>query len=502
MRGQPVRYTDFHGGVNTKAGAYLVADNECRDCRNVVSTTRGSVRKRNGNSTFCSSFTGAPATIMSLQGIEVGATVLFATGSTKFYSISTGGASSDITGGTAVTTGLRWETIEAPTSGGQGPIYTTNGTDIPKYWTGAGNTADWTATSGTVPVAKYMVYFKNRVFMAGVAAFPSRLYASAIGDPRDWSTTNGYVVDLDPNDGDVITGLGTFGPYLLVFKRNKLFRVYDLDTGANNPISISIGAASHRSITETPIGTFFLTNDKGVYLYSSTGLQQISPNISPTVDGIIPAQKEFAAGGYVNNHYYLSVCVSGSANNLTLDYDVELGSWWFHTNTANQFCLWKPASQYELYAAQASGAIVDRSYVSNILQDNAANFQWYWYGPWLTVSGVFRRHYIPEPYRHKRIRQIHVDGSGVVDAFLSKDFTTGGGVLLKSDIFNFTTSGTLFGGANNFGGTGLFGDVPGQSEKHLYSLGVCRAFSFQISATSAQSGEMDSYTPFITQRQN
>lgn len=493
MRGTPVRYTDFHGGVNTKASAYLVGSNECRDCRNVVSTTRGSVKKRNGNNTFCSSFTSSPANLFSLQGIEVGATVLFATGITKFYSISTGGVSSDITGGTAITTNLRWETIEAPTSGGQGPVYTTNGTDIPKYWTGAGNTADWTASSGTVPVAKYMVYFKNRVFMAGVSATPNRLFASGIGDPRDWSTTNGYTVDLDPSDGDTITGLGTIGPYLLVFKRNKIFRVYDLDTGANTVISTSIGAASHRSIVETPLGTFFLTNDKGVYLYNGSKMEQISANITPTVDSIIAAQREFAAGGFYNNHYYLSICTTGTTNNLTLDYDAQLNSWWFHTNTVNQFCLWKAGTQYELYAAQAGAGIVDKSYVATVLQDNGANYAWYWYGPWLTME---------QPYRNKRFRQIYVDGAGVVDASLSKDFATGSGTLLGSDIFSFTAGGTTFGGTGTFGGSGLFGDVPSQSNRRLYTQGVAKAFSFQIGATSAQSGEMDSYTPAITLRQN
>src|ERR1044072_6768075 len=106
MRGTPYRFVDFRGGLNTKAAPYLVDENECRDCLNVVSTVRGSIKKRNGNSTFCSTFAGSPAFITSLFGLYVGSTSLIATGGTKIYSISTGGTATDITGAASLTSGL------------------------------------------------------------------------------------------------------------------------------------------------------------------------------------------------------------------------------------------------------------------------------------------------------------------------------------------------------------------------------------------------------------
>src|ERR1044072_2294154 len=196
MRGQPIRFTDFRGGLNTKAAAYLVAENECRDCRNVVSTVRGSIKKRNGNQTFCFTFTGSPTAITSLFAMETGANALIAAGGTKLYSISTGGVDTDITGAASLTSNLKWAFVTAPVSGGQGPLYGMNGTNTPKYWIGSGSIADWTATVGSVPNGTMMCYAQNKIFVAGVAANPSRLFWCDIGNPRSWTATN--EVDLDP----------------------------------------------------------------------------------------------------------------------------------------------------------------------------------------------------------------------------------------------------------------------------------------------------------------
>lgn len=502
MRGQPISLTDFHGGVNTKDADFLLAENECRSCQNVVSTARGSIKKRNGNTTFSSAFTGAPTAITSLAGIEVVGPNLVATAGTKIHSIGITGINADITGAAASTNNSKWEIIEAPLGAGpQGPVYMMNGIDPALQWSGAGNVAVWTTAAGpALPNGKYCIYFKNRVWVAGTAGNPSRLFWSDIGDPRSFPAAN--VVDLDPNDGDVITGLGTYGPYLLVFKRDKLFRIYDLNTGANTVISESIGTVSHRSIAESPLGTFFLTNEKGVYLYNGSSLKQLSMKIGPTLDGIVAASRENAAGIYFSDHYYLSVCNAATTNNLTLDYDAQLDSWWFHDNTSNHFAIWRKSTIYELYAAQAGAGIVDASYQASVLTDNGSGIVCIWTGPWLTMGAFRRSHFINEPYRNKRWRQIHVDGSGVVNLSLGMDYL--GVTLIKGDIFTATRGVvTLFGGVDSFGGDGTFGgNIAAQARARIYSEGVARAFSVQFSSTGNKAFEVDGYTPFITLRQN
>jgi hypothetical protein len=408
VRGSPVVFNDFSGGLDTKSAPYLVQNKFARDCRNVVTTINGAIKKRAGNQTFCSVFAGSPTVLTSLFGMQA-TTVLVATGAAKMYSIGAGGVSTDITGASVITSGARWDFTEAPASGGQGPLYAVNGTDIPKQWTGAGSIADWTATTGAVPNGKFILYVKNRVLIAGVPGTPHRLYASALGDPRNWGTAanQGWVVDLDPNDGDQITGMGVVGPYVMVFKNEKAFTVYDLDTGANRRLSTNVGCVAHRSIAESPQGLFFLTADRGVYATDGVNLRKVSDRIAPTLDATNPSARGNAAGVFFNDHYYLSVPTTGATNSLTLDYDFNAGSWWAHSNAANEWATWRPAAGLELYAAQASAAIVDKSYVAGTTQDNGANFTAYWRSPWIAFQ---------EPYVRKRVRQMHMDGRGVVPA--------------------------------------------------------------------------------------
>jgi hypothetical protein len=493
VRGSPVVFNDFSGGLDTKSAPYLVQNKFARDCRNVVTTLNGAIKKRAGNQTFASVFAGTPTVLTSLFGMQA-TTVLIATGAAKMYSISTGGVSTDITGASVLTSGTRWHFAEAPASGGQGPLYAVNGTDIPKQWTGAGSIADWTATTGAVPNGKFILYVKNRVLIAGVPGTPHRLYASALGDPRNWGTAanQGWVVDLDPNDGDQITGIGVVGPYVMVFKNEKAFTVYDLDTGANRRLSTNVGCAAHRSIAESPQGLFFLTPDRGVYATDGVNLRKVSDRITPTLDAVTASARANAAGVFLNDHYYLSVSTGGATNNLTLDYDFNAGSWWAHSNAANQWATWRPAGGLELYAVQAAAAVVDKSYVPGLLQDNGVNFTAYWRSPWIAFQ---------EPYVRKRVRQMHMDGRGVVDVYVSRDFRSGD-ELLGASVFQLPIP-TSFGDATTtFGGTGVFGDAASQDQRVFPTLGVGRSFSVLVQGASNNDLEVDSMSLFIQRRKD
>lgn len=209
MRGTPVRFVDFRGGLNVKAAPYLIAENQCRDCMNVVSTVRGSIKKRFGNISLASVFPGTPTDLISIFGTNVGSNNLIVTGGTKIYSVSSGGLVQDISGAGSFSNNARWDQVTGPASGGQGPIYMMDGIDTPVYWTGGGGVVSWTASVGSVPNGKYIEYAANRIWVAGTASNPSRLYFSDLGDPRSWTATN--VVDLDPNDGQTITGIKRIG---------------------------------------------------------------------------------------------------------------------------------------------------------------------------------------------------------------------------------------------------------------------------------------------------
>lgn len=87
-------------------------------------------------------------------------------------------------------------------------------TNVPRSWdqTTAQNLA------GSPPRFSFCVSHKNRVWAAGVYANPSRLYYCANTDPEDWVGAGSGSIDIDPNDGDIITGLIPHKDELIVFK--------------------------------------------------------------------------------------------------------------------------------------------------------------------------------------------------------------------------------------------------------------------------------------------
>jgi len=458
--------------------------------------------KRNGLLTFAS-----PAvTFTSVFAAEsTPALYLVGAGGTSLYSVGTGGVVTAIK--TALTSALRWEFVSAPVVSGQGPVFGMNGTDTPQQWSGATAgtaTVNWTNASGAVavPNGKYCTYHQNQVFVSGVAGFPSRLYWSAIADPTNWdpaSNTGAGLMDLDPNDGEAITAIGTVGPYVLVAKPRKIWVLIDPATASTRRISDNVGIVAHRSLAVGPEGTYFLAEDRGVYLTNGTKLTPISDKLQPTIDSVVTRAN--AAGQYFNGHYYLSVGLSGSTNDTTLDWDATLGSWWRHTIASNQFDVWHPTGTAQLYSAKSSSAIVDQCFVPATYQDNGANFTWYWRGPWQSPT-FYRRRRFPTPYFRKRLRQLRVEGSGQVDFSLAKDFTPTE-TLWKSDVFSYTVGTDNFAGTGNFGDAStVFGGSVSMGQGRFYSLGVARAFSVVMSGTTNVPAMVNEYELLIHDRKD
>lgn len=509
MRGNPFYFGGFTGGLNTRDAAYDVEATQARDLSNVLGTTHGAMRKREGNVTFAT----PAAAMLSLFAIEVLSTkYLIGQASTKWYSLNGAGAPTDITGPNPPTAGLRWACVQAPASpvGGQGPVYLANGVDAPQQWTGAGVLADWTAVAGNLPNGQHMVAAANHIYVAGMSAYTpfggtalldpgSALVWCAPGDPRSWPAIN--YQEFDPGDGDAITGLGTVGPYLLVFKRRKVFVVTDLETGAYRRISEGTGCIAARSIVETPMGTMFLALDRGVYVTKGSNVELISDVIRPTFDAIPAGLRANATAAFTNNHYYLSTSlISNTVPDVTLDYDLELQSWWKHSFAANQFAVWRATNTQQLFAAPPV-ARVDECLVPNVFQDNAANYPAYWLGAWQSPS-YFRRKIIQTPDFRKRLRGVRFDASGKFALYLAKDFA-GEPSLIKN--FDFTGAATLFGGSGSFGGSGFFGDAPGvQQGRAPTPGGVARAFSLKWAsdASSAVGWELENYVLLMQDRKD
>jgi hypothetical protein len=481
MRGNPVVFTGFEKGLNSRDAPYRVEDGEARDLLNVISTARGSVRKRNGSVQFAAE---------DAHSLFAGITtkVLIAGVGTKLRKVTTGGVGSDLK--TGLTAGQHWEWIEGPASGGQGPFYGMNGLDTPQQWDGlAGSTSDWTAATGAVPNGKFIVQHANRVWVAGLASDPSALYWSNLGDPRDWPAEN--IERFDPNDGGAITGIGKAGPFLVVFKERKAWLVQDLDRGGNRPLSDSIGCVAPRSIVDTPRGTFFLSH-AGIYRTDGHSLSKISGPVDPTIGLLIASERSKAAALFFDDHYYLSYARSGGDPDRTLDYDINLGSWWLHTLAARQWTAFEPTSGLEIMGALP--ARISRCFTPNTHDDAGVAFPGFW-------SSAF--HAFGMPALRKRFRGVHFDGSGRIEFQVARDFSPlsaeAGATLATGDSTLFgVDDGSVYGGDD---GT-LFGGLATVESARAMSLGAAKALSVQFGNTSTDPFEVDSYTVFLTPRKD
>jgi hypothetical protein len=80
------------------------------------------------------------------------------------------------------------------------------------------NTGAAAALGGSPPAGRCGCWHKNRPWIGGSNAFPSRLYYGAYGTIETWSGQDAGAIDIDSEDGDRIVGLASHKNSLLVFK--------------------------------------------------------------------------------------------------------------------------------------------------------------------------------------------------------------------------------------------------------------------------------------------
>lgn len=495
------------------------------------------------------SFGEAPASPAEAEFTSVlpcktsGGNFLIAASGTKLFSVTENGELTEI--GSGFKEGKRWSLVQAATGTrvAKGPVYLSNGFDEPQSWAG---TAKGTATTAWTTKAegefsdinlfrpKYLVYFGNRVWAAGMVAgsvegesalrwsgFAPKAGEGEVADPTDWPKAN--VLWLDKDDGSPITGLGVSGPYLLVFKAHKTWVVYDLNEGENRRISDSTGCVAARSVVETPLGTFFLSPDQGVFVTNGAKVQEMSRNVRPILQGTDPVESrsaklnelENAAAGYLNGHYYLSY-MAQDGSMKTLDYDTLLKSWWIHDLAGNQWVVWEPTSGSSfLYTVphKAKSGIV-KAFIPGLYTDSGANYVGekfevtqkngetitvtltaFWASCWEPFWQYFMRHRFQQPQIKKRIRTLFVDAGGGANAVEHKGEVEGyawrnfgvkpqrlKGVVENADIATAAT----------------YTPKPGNAELEyqairFYSLGTGRVWCFMFGNQTGEPFEVDTY---------
>lgn len=543
MRGTPYVHADFRGGLNTKAANYLVEDTQCRDCLNVQSTATGAIVKRNGVTKVAdiaaakssNSDTTNARTIQAIEATDAGDHNLVMTDARIYKTLSNGTVSNATT---EVFTEGDWTLVEATAQDSQGPVFLSNGI-VSRAWNGA-TMVNWTMDSSStldapdspVPSHRYSIVQDSHIVIAGNDQNASTIYWSDVEigvgtKPRTWLAENQQL--FDPNDGDVITGLGRVGSNFAVFKKHKVFIVYDLNTGANRRLTSNIGCVSHRSIVETPYGTLFLA-ENGVYITNGNSVELVSNLITPSL--LEMTDQLNATAFYYQNHYYISYPNDG----VWFDYDLVLKSWWKHSLANNEkivdFSNGFAASTEMPYCVTLSGK-VGLMFEPNIFEDFENGYAWRWAGPWLS-PGQARVLY---PAVRKRLKALRIDGQGQAILTVDKDFyqsntpvtpqsadgsasttlfrsvdsTYFAGYPHNSSSLPRTNDGGYFGDYNNSTdpdtptGPTVFGDTQGIEQSRVWGQGVARSWSLTFEnapedLTSSRAATIQNYTIFTQER--
>jgi hypothetical protein len=214
----------------------------------------------------------------------------------------------------------------------------------------------WT-DPGTIPSAKFSIYYQTRHIAAGVLTQPNRLYLSSTTDSSDFTVATGGTppqpdnatdvpgatvfagtpggneaafIDVRKNDGDKITGLGIFQDQVIVFKERSIFSLSFDATGLPviTPITNATGCICAASVRAVENDLFFLARDglrslgNEAQYFDAIRSTIISTAVTPLIDNIDDSKFEYCSGLYYNNQYYLTIpLAAGTSTRSVIVYD-------------------------------------------------------------------------------------------------------------------------------------------------------------------------------------
>ncbi len=277
-------YADFSGGLNTRNSGVLLPDNESPALQNVVLDENGGVSRRKGYSKVnTTAIGGGISDVNAVYQLEQ-------SGGNKYcvsFSSTSGYASTDGCATNTVFVSSLTRNNDVNCAAYDDRLYCVNN----QYNFSFDGTND--APVATAPAdADFIKVWRDRCFLAGTDTAPSRLYWSNIGTCDTYTTVSDFV-DIEADDGDIITGISDQFNLLLVTKR---FSSYLIQFDNANPsgrkvinISRTTGAKGHRAIAKFNNRTYFASvgpngGQPGVYSTDGTLIQEDSLKLRGSID--------------------------------------------------------------------------------------------------------------------------------------------------------------------------------------------------------------------------
>lgn len=336
-------------GLDVQVSDNLIDDHEASDLQNVQFVEAGGVSKRYGYQQLGDNLSNNPRGLGSYMDTSTSKYVCTIDGTALKYLKDTSNTWTAASG--ASFTADKTTTFTQA----QGKLFVWNGTDGGAYFDGSTVTRP-----GTIPKAKFALYYKGYHMVSGVDGQLNRLYIAEDNDVTDFTNASGATslnnstevpgattfddtatppaefIDIDKNDGDKITGLATFQDSIIIFKERSIHQM-TLDSSGTPSIALvtrSMGCVSHKSIDNSENDVFFLSR-RGVYVlgnepnfFSAIRTNELSARINPRIKLISEASLPLATAIYYDYKYWLGVPEGGTTtNNLLWTYDRRYQSW-------------------------------------------------------------------------------------------------------------------------------------------------------------------------------
>lgn len=404
-----VYVTQLTGGLDTNIANSLIDEKAAADLLNIRWTHGGMVTKRDGFSDWGLELTDpkyigklqAPTPeVIAIDGTTVKKTTTGTWSTVPFAAGVTLNAAADSYNLTQFdkTRVFIWNTLDA------GRLYTSTTNEV--------------SNNGMMPKGGFSVPYKGYHWVSGVPGQESRVYVSTLANPADFTndpaaTTDGedpdnatsvpgatvftgtvpdvaQFVDINPSDGEPVTGLFIHQDALIITKTHSLWSC-TFDTSTNKPvielISNAIGCVSFRSGVSvkndlhllSDQGPITLGNEKN-YVSNSLRHNLLGEKITDLVSTINEAAWGRSCSVFWDHMWILSFPTgSSTTNNRVIALDTRFGGWtvWDNIN-ARCFLSYTPANSEAKLFFLSEGETYVREMKKGFYYDNADGISAYW----------------------------------------------------------------------------------------------------------------------------
>jgi len=336
-----VKWTPFDffantGGLNDGFAPMAIADNEASDLQNIVLSTYGTFKTRDGYAKLNSLTLGASVICTGLKYYAPTSGTKYIVGifdNDKIYKMDyqigggPDGTWDDITG---LVSFLVSQNNLASFAVGEDVLMIEDGlnTTAPFKWDGSGNVED---LGGSPPNATMIAYHKNMAFAAGNNTYPSTLYFTDVGNIENWTTGISGNVSIATNDGSEIRVIMPGYDALYIWKDYSIWRLSgdDKDTFQLQRMITGVGCSSPKAVSRIGNDFFFTSTQGDTYLYDGAiKLLNISTKVQGTINNANFSRWQYAVSEQFNDDYYLSFSNTGmSTHNRILVFDSFNQAW-------------------------------------------------------------------------------------------------------------------------------------------------------------------------------